>query len=81
MEFCVVGRLSNIGKRTEKDRGNRKALMEKVNREPEELLRSLHNDEVITVNRQERSALYQLMEDKGIDPDDYRQLGNDVWLA
>ena len=55
--------------------------MEKVNREPEELLRSLHNDEVITVNRQERSALYQLMEDKGIDPEDYRQLGNDVWLA
>lgn len=70
-----------MGKRTEKDSGNRKALMEKVNREPEELLRSLHNDEVITVNRQERSVLYQLMEDRGIDPDDYRQLGNDVWLA
>lgn len=47
-----------------------------------ELIEALNNDEVITLKtNKERCELYYYMEDNGIDPDDYRTNGADIWLG
>jgi hypothetical protein len=36
---------------------------------------------VVTLSKEEQNMLCDFMEKNGIDPDDYRQSGGDVWLA
>lgn len=50
-------------------------------RSPKLILESLQNDEVVTLSKEERNELYHFMEKNGIDPNDYRQSGGDVWLS
>lgn len=41
----------------------------------------LLNDEVVTVTANRMRALYDYMEANEIDPDDYRQSGDEIWIA